>query len=237
MSDDIHALVGLYVVDALEDDERERFEAHLPDCTACTDEVAEFRATTSRLSGLMAENPPPALRSAIMERIGATRQASPVVRLDQARPRRASRRWIAPALAAAAAVVALLLGIGWGMTHRALDREESITAVLTAPDAETIPLDGSAPGDMHLVYSPSQDHSVVVADGLADVPSDRTYALWFISEDGTPSPAGLFRPDKGHARTIITGTPKGYKALGVTEEPSGGSPQPTGPILMVGNVV
>jgi anti-sigma-K factor RskA len=237
MSDDVHALVGLYVVDALEDEELAQFEAHLPDCAACADEVAEFRATTSRLGGLMAENPPPALRSAIMERIGAIRQVSPVASLDEARTRRRASRWIAPALAAAAAVVAILLGVGWGMTHRALDREQTITAVLTAPDAATIPLDGSAPGDMHLVYSPSQDRSVVVADGLADVPSDRTYALWFIADDGTPSPAGLFRPDGGHTTQIITGTPKGYKALGVTEEPSGGSPLPTGPILMVGNVV
>ena len=63
MSEELHTLVGLYVVDALDDEERSRFEAHLADCAACSDEVAEFRATTGRLSGLMAENPPPALRA------------------------------------------------------------------------------------------------------------------------------------------------------------------------------
>ena len=68
MSEDLHMLVGLYVVDALDDDERARFEAHLAECDACANEVVEFRATAGRLSTLMAENPPPALRSAIMDR-------------------------------------------------------------------------------------------------------------------------------------------------------------------------
>jgi anti-sigma-K factor RskA len=234
VSEDLHALVGLYVVDALEDDERERFEAHLAECPSCTGEAMEFRATTSRLSGLMAENPPPVLRSAIMERIGATRQASPVTPIG-IRHTRASVRWIAPAVVAAAAVVALILGISLSSTHRALDRQQQLTAVLTAPDATTISLGGTAPGEMHLVYSPSLNRSAVVADGVADVPSGRTYALWFIGSKG-PEPVGLFRTADGHAAHLIKGTPQGYQALGVTEEPAGGSPQPTGPILFQGKV-
>ena len=59
VSEDLHTMVGLYVVDTLDDDERDRFEAHLADCPSCSAEVSEFRATTSRLTGLMVENPPP----------------------------------------------------------------------------------------------------------------------------------------------------------------------------------
>ena len=64
MSEELHTLVGLYVVDALDDDEQARFEAHLAGCAACQQEVAEFRATTGRLSQLMAERPPETLRAA-----------------------------------------------------------------------------------------------------------------------------------------------------------------------------
>ena len=77
-SEDLHTLVGLYVVDALDGDERQRFEEHLAGCAACSAEVAEFRATAGRLSNLMAENPPPGLRSAILERVSGTRQVSPL---------------------------------------------------------------------------------------------------------------------------------------------------------------
>ncbi len=91
-------------------------------------------------------------------------------------------RFVAPALAVAAAVIALVLGIGWISSHRALDRQEAISAVLTAPDAKSVDLGGE--GTMRVVYSPTLDRSVVVADGLADLPSDRTYALWFIGPGG-----------------------------------------------------
>ncbi len=76
MSEELHTLVGLYVVDALDDDERARFEAHLAGCPACQQEVAEFRATTGRLSQLMAERPPESLRAAIMARVASTPQES-----------------------------------------------------------------------------------------------------------------------------------------------------------------
>jgi anti-sigma-K factor RskA len=236
MSEDVHALVGLYVVDALDDDERRQFEEHLAGCPACSAEVVEFRSTTSRLSELMAENPPPALRSAIMERVGGVRQVSPGGSVTEARRRRAPVRWVAPALAAAAALIAVVLGIGWSNAHRSLDRQQSVTAVLTAPDAESVPLSG-APGTMRVVYSPSRDRSVVVADGLADLPGDETYQLWFIDADGNPASAGLFRTDGGRATKVLTGTPADAAAVGVTKEPAGGSKTPTLPILMSGDVV
>ena len=79
-------------------------------------------------------------------------------------------------------MIALVLGIGWISSHRALDRQEAISAVLTAPDAKSVDLGGE--GTMRVVYSPTLDRSVVVADGLADLPSDSTYALWFIGPGG-----------------------------------------------------
>jgi anti-sigma-K factor RskA len=244
MSEDLHTLVGLYVVDALDEDERDRFEAHLADCAACAHEVAEFRATTGRLSGLMAENPPPALRAAIMDRVSDTRQMSPVdarqmspVEVpDELAARRSPSRLgrLVPVLAAAAVVVALVLGVGWVRSHQALDRQQTVSAVLTAPDASSVVMEGTE-GGMRLVYAPSLDRSVVVVDGMADLPSDRTYALWFIGPDG-PEEADLFRTDQGRATRLLERTPVGYAALGVTEEPAGGSPQPTEPILLQGAV-
>ena len=88
MSEELHTLVGLYVVDALDDDERARFEAHLAGCPACQQEVAEFRSTTGRLSQLMAERPPESLRAAIMARVASTPQESPAPPPDELAARR-----------------------------------------------------------------------------------------------------------------------------------------------------
>ena len=171
-----------------------------------------------------------------MDRIGGVRQVSPVEPVTAARRPRLSVRWVAPALAAAAALIAVALGIGWSTAHRSLDRQQSVTAVLTAPDAATVPLTGQN-GTARVVYSPSRDRSVVVANGLADLPSTNTYQLWFIDRAGKPASAGLFRTEDGRATMLIDGTPAGSTAVGVTKEPAGGSPQPTGPILLAGDVV
>ena len=90
MSEELHTLAGLYVVDALDDDERARFDAHLADCAACQEEVAEFQATTGRLSQLMAERPPQSLRAAIMARVAVTPQESAVRPRPGPAPRAAS---------------------------------------------------------------------------------------------------------------------------------------------------
>ena len=64
--------------------------------------------------------------------------------------------------------------------------------MLTAPDARTVPLSGPGAGRLRLVYSASQQQSTLVGDGLADVPADHAYAMWFIGGDG-PALGGLFR--------------------------------------------
>src|SRR5262245_62087928 len=126
MNEELHGLVGLYVLDALDDDERAMFEAHLEECDACTAEVSEFRATTGGLSQLMAEQPPASLRSTIMDRVATTPQVPRTSPPDElaARRSRSATRFLAPAVAVAAAVVALVLGLGWLRSHHALDRQE-----------------------------------------------------------------------------------------------------------------
>jgi anti-sigma-K factor RskA len=231
---DLHLAVGAYVVDALDDDERLRFEAHLSGCAACTTEVAEFRATAGRLATLTVEPAPPSLRQSVLDGAAATRQASPL-RVRPARRRRPVARWVAPALLVAAVVAVAVLAVDlWG-SHRTLDRQQELTAVLTAPDARTVPLSGRGAGRLRLVYSPSRQQSAVVADGLADVAADRAYAMWFIGPDG-PALAGLFRSADGRAATVMDGTPTAGQDLGVTVEPSGGSAAPTSPILYAGAV-
>ena len=234
MSADLHPLAGLYAVDALDDDQRADFEEHLATCDSCTAEVAEFRATTGRLAAFTVEDPPPPLRQAVLDRIGTTRQASPVVPV-RPRFRRPSARWAGPVLVAAAVLVVGLLAVNLRSTHRTLDRQQTLTDVLTAADARTIPLAGSAPGHLRLVYSPTLGRSAIVADGVSDVPTDRAYAMWFIGRHG-PALAGLFRTTDGHGAAVMDGTPRGYQSLGITVEPADGSARPTTPVLFAGNV-
>ena len=75
----LHALTGAYVLDALDETERERFEAHFPSCAECRDEVATLREATTGLALGDATAPPARLRGAVLAEIVRTAQFGPDV--------------------------------------------------------------------------------------------------------------------------------------------------------------
>lgn len=82
--DDIHNLSGAYAVDAVDDVERSRFEAHLTGCSECRDEVASLRAAAGQMASLTVTSPPPSLRAAVLREISSVRPLPPRVTPEQA---------------------------------------------------------------------------------------------------------------------------------------------------------
>lgn len=101
-----------------------------------------------------------------------------------------------------------------------------------------VPLAGteSAPGANGAFYQRG-DQAILVIAGLAPLPTDQTYQLWLIPADGAPVPSGLLAVAEGTRaqQTIaIPGDAQAYAAVGISIEPAGGSPAPTGPIVALG---
>ncbi len=69
-----HEFVGLYVVEALEEQESKDFEAHLAGCDSCRREVTDMSESLAQLSELTAVAPPPELRASVL---AAARQERP----------------------------------------------------------------------------------------------------------------------------------------------------------------
>lgn len=76
---DVHTLTGAYVCDALAPVEREAFEGHLAQCSACSQEVTELREVTAVLGKAAALKPPASMKAAVDARISVTRQLPPEV--------------------------------------------------------------------------------------------------------------------------------------------------------------
>ena len=109
------------------------------------------------------------------------------------------------------------------------------SAVLTAPDATSVALEGTSPARMRLVYSPSLDRSVSWSP--TGWPTCRPTAPTRSGSSATERPRGgqpVPHRRAAEPRRLLDRTPEGYQALGVTKEPAGGSPQPTEPILLPG---
>jgi anti-sigma-K factor RskA len=78
---------------------------------------------------------------------------------------------------------------------------------------------------------------VIVVSGLQPLASDQSYQLWLIPAEGAPAPAGLLEGVAAGSTvqglTIPTGA-EDYANVGISIEPAGGSPAPTGPIVALG---
>ncbi|MCB1000138.1 MAG: anti-sigma factor [Acidimicrobiales bacterium] len=237
---DIHHLGAAYTLDALDERERMAFEAHYPSCDVCRADVLAFRAALAQVASAQTTPPPRALKAAVMAEVARTRQLSPLLPdrvSDLAERRRRRQRTIGGFLAAAAAVVlvlgaAVVLGRGGEPAYAT-----ALAQVLDAPDGTVLTLEPSdamgAGASVKVAWSAQEGMAVVIADGLPATPTGMAYELWFIGS-GDPEPMGMLeRVDAGelHAVLDIDGDPT---AWGVTVEPDGGSPAPTGDILFLG---
>lgn len=244
MTGNVHALVGAYVVDALDDAERVAFEAHLATCPDCRAEVASLGDTAALLGDLSATAPPPGLRDRVLADAARTRPLPPLPpQLPDSAPaeppaapnvrtlRRPTRRLTI--LAAAAAVLAAV-GIGAGVTQPWND-DESLSAteqVLQAPDAKsvTVKLDGGA--EATVTRSAEQGRAVITTHAMPAAPADRVYQLWLQESTGPMVSAGLMPPGSDQTR-LLEGDASTAVLAGITIEPEGGSDEPTtNPIVL-----
>lgn len=227
---DVHTLTGPYVLDALPDDERARFEAHLGECAFCTTEVAELREAAVKLATQVSTPPPPAVKANVLAAIENVRQLPPQVPggRSTSKDRRVGRRSLL-ALAAAAVVVAAAGGVAIDQYRDRTTAEQAnqqIAAVLTQPDARTVHGGVEGGGQATVVVSAAANKSVVVLKDLPKLPHDRIWQLWMIDSGKTAHSVGLAT---GDLTTVIDGSTTGMAAFGVTVEPDGGSAKPTLP--------
>ena len=138
-TNDLHELTAAYALDALDDDDRRAFEAHLAECDDCRTELTSLGETVGALA-YAAEGPapPPDLRGRILT--AARAEPPKVVAL---RPRRT--RLYAGIAVAAAACAGLAIGLsvalsGGGPSNQlALRLQPSGTAQLTARGFDRAP--------------------------------------------------------------------------------------------------
>ena len=226
-------LAGLYALDALEGEDLERFERHLATNAELREEVAGFRATAARLGDVSAAEPPAALRDRVLAGVAATRQDQPVISLDERRVASARRRAL---LTVAASVAILAAAFGGYSVRQPTDQPSELARLLARPDARVVPLTGvdSTEASGRVVMSAGSNRIIVVSDTLPPTEAGRTYEVWRLDGTGAASKAGLFKPDhRGTVEASVEVTLADTKGFAITDEPDGGSSQPTTPILMV----
>ena len=221
---DIHALVGAYAVDALDDVERAAFERHLAECADCRDEVDGLREAASVIGSSVAHEPPSSLRDRVLADIATVRPLPPLT--TPARQRTARFR---PALVAAAAAVVIAVAGGIVVAEPwADDTSQAPTAaerIRAAADAETFQRELEGGAVATVIRSKSLNQAVLVTQDMPPAPEGKVYELWLDHEGVGMVAAGLM--EDGDDEVVLTGDPATAIGFGITVEPDGGSKEPT----------
>ena len=244
--DTIEELLGVYALDAVDEDERRLVEQHLSECALCRTEVEEHRQVAALLAG-EAVQPPPHVWNRIIGEIAAEdppKETAPVISLERRRrvPVFASTRWVAGV--AAAVLVALTAGVVTqsqrigDLNSRIADQDRQITALAASLDidplqqAVTVALADPAAQVANLTAAGSTETMLIVVlpDGtgyvfqsnLEALPADATYQLWAVVDDKVIS-AGVL----GNQPSLVPFhiDPRGLRGLVITQEVAGGVPQ------------
>jgi anti-sigma-K factor RskA len=220
---EIHDLVALYALDALEGDERANFESHLETCGDCEAALTEYRSAASTL---VSDQP---ASDATWERISATIAGDDVVPLRRSR---SDFVWKAVAgVAAAAALVFAALALLDGADPMS---NEAIVAAADELAAEP----GTFVGDFfveevsvaRVVLSPDGRGFVIPTEDLEPLDPDRTYQLWVINDVEDVISAGVLGNDPAPATFTWTGDATGFA---LTREVAGGVVSSAGDVVSV----
>ena len=264
--DHIQELFALYALGGLSEAERAQVEAFVaahPEARMQLDELME--AASALAYAVAPVQPSGAVKRALMGRVHADARArfAPPRQAPLA-PR--ARPSVAGWLLGAVAVVSLFLAVALGSRGLSQRREiiglraelavlraeiaslrGEVTAQqlalvqLTSPQAQAYPISGTEhQPDAHgqLIANTETGSAVLVVGGLERLSPGQIYEFWLINDAGAV-PAGLFEVDaQGGAILQVTESfvPGAFTAIGVSIEPAGGSQQPTGDIVMLGNI-
>lgn len=242
--------LALYALGALEGAEKEALEQHLERCPSCHGELQQFQSDATLLAlSTIGPVPRSLLRKRLLRAIARERR-EPVTALK----RFAWWPLVPYAVSAALLIVAAFV---WSENRSLksalanLDQRHSemkgqlrvaqeLVNTLTSPESKHItlvPVKALPQPQGKAYYLSSSGQLIFLASNLAPLPPNKVYELWLIPSSGSPIPAGLFQPDSRGTVTVVNpplATGIEAKAFAITVEPTGGSPAPTSPPIMLG---
>jgi anti-sigma-K factor RskA len=259
--DQFSDLIESYALGALDSEERSAFEAHLASgCLDCAKALEEARWVVAQLAYMAPEaEPSDMLKGRLMQTVRAESRSLQTV--PGMRPIAPVWLWAAAAALFLFSVYSLF---ETRTLHREMEearlrelqilRERSDVEqqladlkrqaiILADPASVRVPLTSPDPHVPQLEAKwNSQLGIVVVGQNVSLPPSDRVLQLWLIPKapGGKPIPSSTVRPDADGKLVLVVPNPPELmaetRALAITEEPRGGSQQPTSPVRWSGSI-
>ena len=262
----IEELLPFYALDALNDEERELVESYLAEHPEAREQMKDLHSGASALPyGISPVEPPRRVKESLMARVNADAKARARSLERASRPSFLSflnlmkgeniLRTFTLGIATLAVVWVMILntkiarlnseisGLHDTLASQANSLEQIIANLPESPPSNviTVSIKGtSVRPDAHgqLIADPKEQSAVLVISGLPKLEANKTYQVWLIEGD-QPVSAGLLTVDEnGQGVVIVTSNESisSFKSLAISVEPQGGSPQPTGDIVVASDI-
>jgi anti-sigma-K factor RskA len=227
--------LAAFALGSLEPGEHAHVEAHVTTCASCAHRLAEYRALLGTLPLALAPiAPPPDLWDSIRSAARRARNRAPLwKRMAVGDGAFRVARWLAAA-AVAAWVITWNVRLQTELTRYAQGPQ---VEKLARRPARLVILKGTAQPQANARIFAAVDgvsgHMAIT--GLPPLQTSRVYQLWFLPKAAPALTAATFSVDDNGRAWVVIKVPAdldGTRGLIVTEEPTPGSPAPTGPPLL-----
>jgi len=244
--DTIQELIPEYAFGLTTPEETQLVDASLAACPEAAAQLADYRRIQDEMRASVPQiAPPPQLEARLMAAIAPPNTSAKL------------RRALHPAwLAAAAALIILLLtNIYWLFRLNELEqRQDELAAQIVAtPDTNRPfiwrssanlrsvrlpPSEENANASAFLMWNAESKIGLLYARGFPELATGQTYQLWLTRGEERVN-AGTFRVDEEGTGALLFRIPDPideYTWARITEEPDRGSDQPTGTVVVVGEL-
>ncbi|HVF41027.1 MAG TPA: anti-sigma factor [Gemmatimonadaceae bacterium] len=117
--------------------------------------------------------------------------------------------------------------------------KDATIAAMAGPDVKVVALTNESARQPlgRMFWNRASNDWTMITYGLRSPRPGMTYQVWLVTDDAKIS-AGTFKPDAQgktvmHANYVMA--PNALRAVAITEEPEGGVPAPTGPMVVTGS--
>ena len=225
--DELEASVAAWVLGAMEADEAAALRVHIEACPSCQEAATRLRRAVGSLPLAAEEVAPPApLRERVLSAVAVSRgSVAPPARAEEREPRRpsrvmplpkATRRPISIYAAAAAVLLALLVGI---VTGDLLGRGSVRPPTSTVARFAVVGHQELAGARATVIDLKSDGVALLDFTGLPSLQAGKVYEVWLVTAGGRADPAAVFVPDSNGGKVVlINQSLNGYSQMAITRE-------------------
>lgn len=247
-------LLAGYALGCLDEEDLLKVARHLPHCQECRSELFAYWNVADQLAlTAIPHTPPVDLKDKVLRRVSQAAASADersrvgvpsgsVTKRSEGGFFHTLRMFFLRPGGALLGAIALLLIVFLALSNLLLSQQvRGLQARVPANDTRVVLLEGTEnTPETHgyLMLFPDENYGTLVVEHAPALPEDRQYQLWLI-HDGKRTSGGVFSVDRDGYGTLQISADRPldmFSSCGVTVEPKGGSPGPTGEKVLGGDL-